>query len=70
MNFKTLNLESFLTLDKGFCVFYSNSLKMRKKRPKADKGGNNILNLILFKNEPKIGRSPKKGEIIFSIQFC
>ena len=39
--------------------------KISQNGMKADKGRYYILNLILFENEPKIGRRPIKEKIIF-----
>jgi hypothetical protein len=38
---------------------------MTPNRPKTDKGRYYILNLILLKNEPQIGRRPIMKKIIF-----
>ena len=43
---------------------------MSPNRPKADKRGFYVNDLILLKNEPQIGRKPIKEDIIFSIEFC
>jgi hypothetical protein len=41
---------------------------MSPNRPKADKKGFYVLNLL--KNEPEIGLRPIKGDIMFKIQIC
>jgi hypothetical protein len=55
---------------KGKIIFLSNFVKKRApNRPKADKGGFYICNLILLKNEPQIGGKPIKGDFIFVFIF-
>jgi hypothetical protein len=67
MNFFEVFLEigyKKISKNKFFEGVLANFQKL-KKLSNADKGKYYILNLILSKNEPKIGRRPIKEDIIF-----